>query len=216
VRKRFKLSILFISICILLFLIRSLFTSYKENVIYPEKIIPEYSTNSLPNNYISREEAMNIALKVLKNGFLITLDREKVYEDIQIYKKDKNMVWLVNFTDKSDLEISQKYYCEILVETGEILSVGRSYNRGNKLSEEDYLTSDYKINDINLDKFKEIIKPLTEELNLYIKEETMNVSYNYRGLIYLEVFENNESTKGYSFVVDNENNNIISFYRGAV
>lgn len=87
--KRIKLGILFILICMLLLLIKSLFTSYNENVIYSDKIIPEYSNNSLPNNYVSREEAINKALEVLKNGFSITLDREKIYEDIQIYKKDK-------------------------------------------------------------------------------------------------------------------------------
>lgn len=214
--KRIRLGILFILVCMLLLLIKSLFTSYNENVIYSDKIIPEYSINSLPNKYISREEAINKALKVLKNGFLITLDREKVYEDIQIYKKDKKMVWLVNFADKSNLDINQKYYCEITVETGEILSVGRSYNIDNKLSEKDYLTMDYKISDINLDKFKQIIKPLTDELNIDIKEENMDISYNHRGLIYLEVLEGVESIKGYSFLVDYENNNIISFYREEV
>lgn len=214
--KRIKLGILFILICMLLLLIKSLFTSYNENVIYSDKIIPEYSNNSLPNNYVSREEAINKALEVLKNGFSITLDREKIYEDIQIYKKDKKMVWMVNLANKSESEINQKYYCEILVERGEILSVGRSYNIDNKLSEKDYLTMDYKISDINLDKFKEIIKPLTDELHITIKEENINISYNHRGLIYLELFEVSESTKGYLFLVDYENNNIISFYREAV
>ncbi|MDV4151741.1 hypothetical protein R0131_13005 [Clostridium sp. AL.422] len=211
--KIIRLSILFISIFVLLAIIKSLFTSYNENIIYSEKVIPQYSNDSLPNNYITREEAVNRTLEVLKNGFSITLDREKVYEDIQIYKRDEDMIWAIGLIEKIDANKNLKYYCEMKVETGEIINIGKKYYRENTINEEYDFEEEYDFDNINLDKLKNIIKPLTEELNIDVREENIKISYNYNGLINLEIYQEDAAGKYSLFVVDYEHDSIISFYR---
>lgn len=200
-KNKFLVLLVFLATFLILYIIKSLFISYEDNVIYSEKVIPKYNPSNLASNYIGREDAVKRVLDILTEGFNISLNRENAYERVELHKRDEDMIWVINLVNKTQDEPNEEYYCEMEVETGEILSIHTVI----KKNQDDIYTGN--LVEGNEERVKEIIKPLTEKISIDISGLEMNIELINDVLV--EVYFNGE--KHYYFLIDYENGKVISF-----
>lgn len=99
-----------------------------------------------------------------------------------------------------DQSNNNAYYCDILVNTGEILSASRSFTDN----------INYKHEDLNKDNIIKAIKSLAKELNLNIDEKNLEFNFIGNNIIGVSLLADKQI---YRFSIDCENNKIIGFYK---
>ena len=142
---------------------------YKEDVLYSEKNLSNYKSidtdKELKDNLMTRQEAIDKAREVFKNGLNIDLSQMPV-SDVRLFKQsdEEYFVWNICWNKEEDGIL---YKCDIDSSTGEIISIYvNSYEKKKILEEnleEKYLhTSDEEVYNI--------ISPLMTSLEINIKE----------------------------------------------
>ncbi|MEW8993338.1 hypothetical protein [Clostridium sp.] len=175
---------------------------YKEDVLYSEKDLSNYKSietdMDLKNNLMTRQEAIDKAREVFKNGLNIDLSQMPV-SDVRLFKQsnEEYFVWNICWNKEEDDIL---YKCDIDSSTGEIISIYVNRYEKKKILEENleekYLhTSDEDV--------YSIISPLMTSLEINIKEyELINMG---DGDMYEEVNKlyefRNINNKEESFVI---------------
>lgn len=198
-RNIFVLSLIVIGISILL---NIPFNRYKNNILYSEKDLS--SSNVIDSNnkdYATREEAVSKTLKVFENGFKIDLDRENLYENIDLNKNEDKYEWSILLYENDGLDSIRDYYCSISADSGEIYNIGiYEYKK----------IQNYKENKaLNINKAKEIIQPLAHELNINIGDSYFD--YSYSSGVRVICKDNKNKSISYRFDIDYDNEKIIAF-----
>lgn len=174
--------------------------TFKETVLYSEKDVKEYSSEvNKDKNYLTREEAIKKALNLFENGFGVDLNRDNLSENIVLRGASNNPSWNIIWSNKNN---GSNYFCEISVDTGEIISAAvnpQSVMNGGK--------ANYKV---NKDEVFNIIKPLLKEINIKIdKNKSIIEDYNENRVI----IRSKEGKEYYQIIVDYKNKKPIEFYR---
>lgn len=186
----------------LIFITNIHFEKYNNNVLYSEKFALKERTKELQNiNYITREEAISRGLSVLKDGFGINLNREQISETIDLYESEEGYEWYIMWSENNK---SQKYYCNILADNGDIKSIVAE----NSNFDENYKKS-YEA--INISKAEDIIKPLIKSLDLNIENMKVYLNYSDNYGTVLIVKDKNDNSYFYEININYKDEKIIYF-----
>lgn len=179
--------------------------AYQEGKIYTEGTVAGYLKNSIKEskkNNIRREEAIEKALDVLNNGFKENLDRESLYESVNLININDDFIWKINFAERVSESKENNYYVGIDAEYGDIKDVIISKYK------EKYISNIENEGFITEEEIKPIIKSLTDILNINIE--------NYEILIKRESVQlidtKNDELK-YEFAIDINSKKIIGYYK---
>ncbi|MCD3281909.1 hypothetical protein G8V05_06695 [Clostridium botulinum C/D] len=200
-KKKFKILVL---IFILIGIFFSFFklirvNTFKENVVYSEKDIKEYSLESNKDiNYLTREEAIKKGLSVFKKGFKVDLNRYELNETITLTDIRNNPKWNIIWDNKKN---GYKYYFAISVNTGKVGLVAASSQVNTEIS---------KRNNVNKDTILNIIKPLLKGVNVEIDKNNCNIEVDNGNIVILRPKSGEEY---YQIIVDYKNKKTIQFYR---
>lgn len=188
--------------------------NYKEDNIYSENILIDYKNNYFnegERNHIGREEAIEKALKILRDGFGISLDRKSMYESIRLEKYNNKLAWQISFSEVKKGKKIKYYYICIAAEDGAVIEV--ALDDYEKIARDNIKNINIydEENKINIESIKKIINPLCELFNIRLDEYTINVKENNK----LEVILNKESVKVEYFVfeIDKATKSIITFVK---
>ena len=162
-RNKFLLFIALIGITFTLFIIKLPLDTYKEDVLYSDKVVSNSKTEDIGSKkYITREEAVNKVITVFHKGFGININREQLTESINLYEVNGKFQWSILWMSKQDNNYGEHYYCEVVAENGLIKYMGQEniYELQN--------TPEY--NGESIEEALDIIKPLAEQLNIPIEQ----------------------------------------------
>lgn len=179
--------------------------AYQEGKIYTEGTVAGYLKNSIKENKknnIRREEAIEKALDVLNNGFKENLDRESLYESVNLININDDFFWKINFAEHLSKSKENNYYVGIDAEYGDIKDVIISKYKGK------YMSNIENKGFITQEEVKPIIKPLTNVLNINID--------NYEILIKREsvqLIDTKNNKLKYEFAIDINSKKIIGYYK---
>lgn len=199
-KRKFKILILILILISVVYSFFKLikFNTFKENILYSEKDVKEYSSDVKKDfKYLTREDAINKGLSIFEKGFKINLNRDNLNESIMLSDINNNPKWSITFMDKSN---NEAYYCDILVNTGEILSASRNFTDN----------INYKHENLNKDNIIKVIKPLAKELNLNIDEKKLEFNFSGNNVVVVSLLNDKQI---YRFGIDCENNKVIGFYK---
>ena len=162
-RKKFFLFIALIGIVFTLFIIKLPLDTYREDILYSNKVVSNSETEDIENEkYITREEAVNKLITVFDKGFGININREELIESINLYEVNGNLQWSILWMSKQDSNYGERYYCEVVAENGLIKYMGQE-----KVYE---LQDTPEYNGESIEEAFNIIKPLVEQLKIPVEQ----------------------------------------------
>lgn len=179
--------------------------AYQEGKIYTEGTVAGYLKNSIKEskkNNIRREEAIEKALDVLNNGFKENLDRESLYESVNLININDDFIWKINFAERVSESKENNYYVGIDAEYGDIKDVIISKYK------EKYISNIENEGFITEEEIKPIIKSLTDILNINIENYEILIKRESVQLIDIK----NDELK-YEFAIDINSKKIIGYYK---
>lgn len=190
-----KVLILMIFVFIIILVIMSKVKySFKEDLLYSQSDLSNYDGNQNENNkLVSRQQAINIAVKTFRYGLNIDLTASDMNQYVSLYKnfaEQSSYIWQIGWNKK---DLSKTYTCSIDSVSGNILSIYIT-PRENKSND---------INPIDLDD-KEVLlitKKLTNELGIDLDQYNMERNYNKNGEL--------QRNKDFKFINKHDENNIF-------
>ncbi|MBO3444862.1 hypothetical protein [Clostridium sp. CCUG 7971] len=192
-KRKVLILMIFVFIIILVFMSKVKY-SFKEDLLYSQSDLSNYDGNQNENNkLVSRQQAINIAVKTFKYGLNIDLTASDMNQYVSLYKnfaEQSSYIWQIGWNKK---DLSKTYTCSIDSVSGNILSI--------------YITPrENKSNDIypiDLDD-KEVLlitKKLTNELGIDLDQYNMERNYNKNGEL--------QRNKDFKFINKHDENNIF-------
>ncbi|MGX4599980.1 hypothetical protein [Faecalimicrobium sp. JNUCC 81] len=192
-KRKVLILMIFVFIIILVFMSKVKY-SFKEDLLYSQSDLSNYDGNQNENNkLVSRQQAINIAVKTFKYGLNIDLTASDMNQYVSLYKnftEQSSYIWQIGWNKK---DLSKTYTCSIDSVSGNILSI--------------YITPrENKSNDIypiDLDD-KEVLlitKKLTNELGIDLDQYNMERNYNKNGEL--------QRNKNFKFINKHDENNIF-------
>lgn len=198
-------------ICLSTFLIGCRYQfKYIEGKIYSETILKDNSDRELEQelvDFLTRDKAIEYAQGIFKDGFNITINRDKLRESINLSKAENGFYWNINWSETENYTSSKQYYILINSNTKNVRSCG--IIRFNKDTE--YYYNYYEANEeINYDDLKlalEIAKPMLDKMNINIDDYAIEgYDTGNRRILILR-----SEQEYYELIVDIELKELISF-----
>ncbi|SFI94032.1 hypothetical protein SAMN02910355_0219 [Terrisporobacter glycolicus] len=191
--------------------------SYKEDTIYSENIFEDYEKDDIKENketYIDREEALDKAFDILKNGLGVDVDRQLLNEYIKIVKLSDSFAWQIGFIQEQDKQIINDYYICIDIEGGDVREIIYNiiYNNSSKEAFDTQNVDKYKKN-VNMSdvEIENIIKPLCKVLNINLEDYIKKMDYNVDTIV-VKLFEKDEKHEKCNISININSKKINSFY----
>lgn len=186
---------------------------YKEDTIYSEDIFEDYSKDNIKENkenYINREEALDKAFNILKNGLRVDVDRQLLNESIKIVKFSDEFAWQISFTREQNKQIISDYYICMNMENGDVREI--IFNNG---KQEQYDTKNIekysKKSNVSDEEIGNIIKPLCRVLNIKIEDYTKIIDYNLNNVV-VKLYEKDKKSEKCNISIDTTSKKINLFY----
>lgn len=201
------LFIIFLLVIILILIINTPFNKYPKDIIHSEKdLLKNINTNTVNEKYITREKAVEKAIKVFKEGLGIEIDRNKLLEDINLYEYNNEYTWEITWNKKNKYEKSDVYFCSILADTGQVMNIG--INKFEKYNDKYDVYNNEKIDLIDI---REIIKPLEKELNINTGKLLIVEHEVIKSNLRVEFNNSKDNLELYEFRVDSKNKKILEY-----
>lgn len=186
---------------------------YKEDTIYSEDIFEDYSKDNIKENKensINREEALDKAFNILKNGLRVDVDRQLLNESIKIVKFSDEFAWQISFTREQNKQIISDYYICMNMENGDVREI--IFNNG---KQEQYDTKNIekysKKSNVSDEEIGNIIKPLCRVLNIKIEDYTKIIDYNLNNVV-VKLYEKDKKSEKCNISIDTTSKKINLFY----
>lgn len=186
---------------------------YKEDTIYSEDIFEDYSKDNIKEdkeNYINREEAIDKAFNVLKNGLGVDVDRLLLNESIKIAKLSDKFVWQINFTQEQNKQIISGYYICMNMDNGDVREIIFSNGK-----QDPHVTKNMekysKKSNVSDEEIENIMKPLCRVLNIKIEDYTKTIDYNLNNVV-VKLYEKDKKSEKCNISIDTMSKKINLFY----
>ena len=202
-KNKFLLFSTLICIIVILFITKLPLDTYKEGVLYSDKIIGNSKAEDIESEtYITREEAVNKLITVFNKGFGININREQLTESINLYEANGDFQWSIVWRSNSNNEYEERYYCEVLAGNGVIKYIGKQeYHQEGE--EQEYIGED-------VEEALNIIKPLVEQLNISI--EQCDVYFQNSGFGSMLVLSEINAQVNHNFKINYKNKVVTTYY----
>lgn len=186
---------------------------YKEDTIYSEDIFEDYSKDNIKENkenYINREEALDKAFNILKNGLRVDVDRQLLNESIKIVKFSDEFAWQISFTREQNKQIISDYYICMNMENGDVREI--IFNNGKQEQYDTKHIEKYsKKSNVSDEEIGNIIKPLCRVLNIKIEDYTKVIDYNLNNVV-VKLYEKDKKSEKCNISIDTTSKKINLFY----
>lgn len=187
--------------------------SYKEDKIYSENIFEDYEKDDIKENkenYIDREEAIDKAFNILKNGLGVDVDRQLLNEFIKIAKLSDKFVWQIGFTQEQNKQIISNYYICMNMEDGDVREIIFSNDKQDPYASK-YIGEYSKKSNVRDEEIENIIKPLCKVLNINLEYYTKKMKYN-QDMVEVKLFERDKKYEKYGISINTNSKKINLFY----
>lgn len=151
---------------------------YKEDTLYSEKTLNNLKNENnkeVNENLLTRNDAINKALKVLNDGLGVNLNKDKISEYVQLTKDDNKYIWSINFIDSDN---KGSYTCEINSYTKEINKISLNEIMYDKVAIKSYYKQTTKY-PINKEEIYNIINPLMKVLKIDLGKYKFEITTTY-------------------------------------
>lgn len=202
-KNKFLLFLALICVISILFITKLPLDTYKEGVLYSDKIIVNSKAEDIESEaYITREEAVNKLITVFNKGFGININRDKLTESINLYEANGDFQWSIVWRSNSNNEYEEHYYCEVLAGSGVIKYMGKQEHH-QEGEEQEYIGED-------VEEALNIIKPLVDQLNISI--EQCDVYFQNSGFGSMLVLSESNGQVNHNFKINYKNKVVTTYY----